>query len=80
MSRFKVGDRVKMRCDCSGCLKGKIYTLIRSQNCILKCNTGNKETGCSCVSKWEFVEPLQKNEVKVFGVSIFLDSIKGMRK
>jgi hypothetical protein len=80
MIKFEVGDKVKMRCNCSGCLKGKIYTLMRLPNGSLKCDTGNMETGCSCGNKWELVEPLKKNEVKVFGISIFLDSIKGMGK
>lgn len=76
---FKVGDKVRMKQTCSESYEGKIYTLIwhPSEKHNLCVDLGQGRNGCSCIDNWI---PVKNNEVKVFGISIFLDSIKGMGK
>jgi hypothetical protein len=57
MSKFKIGDRVKVLIACSGTVKNKIYTIERSSygTPILWTNKkGNR--GCTCQECWELAE------------------------
>jgi hypothetical protein len=67
---FKVGDKVKMRSECSGALKGRIYTLIRRTGGRLTTDIGDgsEDSGCSCQHNWILIET---KKIKEFGIVNF---------
>lgn len=48
MAIFKVGDKIRALSDCSGMIKGSIYTVTRNGENL-------KGVNCSCPEKWELV-------------------------
>jgi len=59
--KFKVGDKVKVRVRCTGCIPDTIYTLeYRREPCSIytlkATNPVTKEGGCSCSHNWILVD------------------------
>jgi hypothetical protein len=75
---FKVGDKIIIKQTCSGSYEGEIYTLIKHPtSCNLCVDLKNGHYGCSCTNNWIL---LKNKEIKVYGISIFLDTIIGKGK
>ena len=55
MYTFKLGDKVRVKKNCSGTIAGRIYTLKLNYAKRLVCGFGSGG-GCSCQSNWELVE------------------------
>jgi hypothetical protein len=56
MTEFKKGDKIRMKCNCSGSYKGQIYTLAEIAGEVLVANyeaEGKAPDGCSCENNWE---------------------------
>lgn len=51
---FEIGDRIEIISDCSGTLKGDIYTLQKTQyGKLIATNDTNSGSGCTCINNWE---------------------------
>ena len=80
MAKFKVGDRVKIRVDCSGCITDEVYTLMRGY-----VSGGNKYKlvarggkiegngcGCHCQHNWiKFSRGRPRKEKQVKYIAIY---------
>lgn len=73
--KFKVGDRVKATMDCSGAIKGNIYT-VKMEDGKLVIPTKWRGDDCYCdeSESWKIVKPLRKERVmktkKIESISI----------
>jgi hypothetical protein len=76
MPEFKVGDTVKIKYNCSGCLGGHLYKLVE-YSAMLWADSGMPANGCSCQDNWELVKPAQPKKIKAYGISDFIDSLNG---
>lgn len=62
MSKFKVGDKVRMKKDCSGNKAGQVYEVHYGtvygfeKDRLYAWNETTTDCGCSCQDKWELVE------------------------
>ena len=78
MTTFKSGDTVRIKENCSGCLKGYFYKLVEYDGDLFA-DAGLPELGCNCQSNWELVEPKQPKKIKPYGISDFIDSLNGRK-
>ena len=84
--RFKIGDKVKILQDCSGCFAGHIYILERkNEGGSLRAGDGIIN-GCSCRNNWllikdidvrklnkDIIKPVRKSKV----LKVIIEQISG---
>jgi len=64
---WKAGDKIRIKENCNGCYKGRIYTLkLRDTDGdypfeLCAWDETTKDCGCSCMDNWEFIEPKINN-------------------
>ncbi len=65
-SAFSVGDIVKIKDSCSGCIANQVTTLVRGDDGDLWALTSDEVKGCSCTSNWELTtEKVPRESVPV---------------
>ena len=68
MRKFKNGDRIKMKCSCSGCVEGGIYEIFSSTTqrpitILKKLPNGGMDFGCACQRYWVLINDINVREL-----------------
>ena len=66
--KFKVGDRVIVRADCSGAIRGIIYRLSYNNVGLLACFDSYGAPHCNCQNNWILVSEKKR---KIYGIVNF---------
>lgn len=69
MYKFKEGDKVRVKYNCSGAIRGVIYTLVKIHGKILMTQINETGYGCTCTWNWILVSP---RVIKEFGIVKFM--------